>query len=41
MAGEFELAGSSYRRVAPIGERWIEEYWRAVVRDLLGKVGPN
>ena len=36
MAGEFELAGWSYRRVAPIGERWIEEYWRLVVRDLLG-----
>ena len=36
MAGEFELAGWSYRRVAPIGERWIEEYWRVVVRELLG-----
>lgn len=35
MAGEFELAGWSYRRVAPIGERWIEEYWRWVARDLL------
>lgn len=39
MAGEFELAGWTYRRVAPIGERWIEEYWRAVVRELLGKEG--
>ena len=37
MAGEFELAGWTYRRVAPIGERWIEEYWRIVVRDLLQK----
>jgi hypothetical protein len=36
MAGEFDLAGWSYRRVAPIGERWIEEYWRAVAADLLG-----
>ncbi len=36
MAGEFELAGWSYRRVAPIGERWIEEYWRSVARELLG-----
>ena len=35
MAGEFELAGWSYRRVAPIGERWIEEYWRIVARELL------
>ena len=36
MAGEFELAGWSDRRIAPIGERWIEEYWRVVVRDLFG-----
>ena len=35
MAGEFELAGWEYVRVAPIGERWIEEYWRRVVRDAL------
>ena len=35
MAGEFELGGWTYRRVAPIGERWIEEYWRAIVRELL------
>jgi len=35
MAGEFELAGWTHRRVAPIGERWIEEYWRSVVRELL------
>lgn len=40
MAGEFELAGWSYVRVAPIGERWIEEFWRRVVRDALaGRVG--
>ncbi len=36
MAGDFELAGWAYRRVAPIGERWIEEYWRVVVRKILG-----
>ena len=41
MAGEFELAGWSYRRVAPIGERWIEEYWRVVVRDLLAGSSAN
>ena len=35
MAGEFELGGWDYLRVAPIGERWIEEYWRRVVRDAL------
>lgn len=35
MAGEFELAGWSYRRVAPIGERWIEEYWRPIAREVL------
>ena len=39
MAGEFELGGWKYRRVAPIGERWIEEYWRSVVRELLA--GPD
>jgi hypothetical protein len=39
MAGEFELAGWSYRRVAPIGEGWIEEYWRVVARELLGPPG--
>ena len=37
MAGEFELAGWHHRRVAPIGERWIEEYWLVVVRELLGR----
>ena len=36
MAGEFELAGWSYRRVALIGRRWIEEYWQAVVGELIG-----
>jgi hypothetical protein len=36
MAGEFELAGWAYRRVAPIGENWIEEYWQSVVRELIG-----
>jgi hypothetical protein len=41
MAGEFELAGWSYRRVAPIGEMWIEEYWRVVVRDLLRETPPS
>ncbi len=35
MAGDLELAGWTYRRVAPIGVRWIEEYWQHVVRDLL------
>jgi hypothetical protein len=35
MAGDLELAGWSYRRVAPIGERWIEEYWRDVARTVL------
>lgn len=35
MAGEFELGGWSCRRVPPIGERWIEEHWRVVARELL------
>ena len=36
MAGEFELARWKSRSVSPIGERWIEEYWRVVARELLG-----
>lgn len=41
MTGEFELAGWTSRRVPPIGERWIEEYWRAVVQEILrpGRAG--
>jgi hypothetical protein len=35
MKGEFELGRWKYRRVAPIGDDWIEAYWRVVVRDLL------
>jgi len=38
MAGEFELGGWPYRTVAPIGEDWIEQYWRAVVSSLLNSV---
>ena len=41
MVGEFELAGWSVRRVAPIGEAWIEDYWGAVVRELLGPEVPG
>ncbi len=36
MIGEFELGGWRYRRVAPIGEDWIEAYWGSVVREILG-----
>lgn len=35
MIGEFELGGWEYRRVAPIGDDWIEAYWRVVARKLL------
>ena len=35
MAGEFELGGWRYKTVAPIGEDWIEQHWRAVVGKLL------
>jgi hypothetical protein len=35
MLGEFELGGWQYKRVAPIGDDWIEAYWRDVVRKLL------
>jgi hypothetical protein len=35
MIGEFELGGWKYKRVAPIGDDWIESYWRTVVVKLL------
>ncbi|APW62892.1 cyclic-phosphate processing receiver domain-containing protein [Paludisphaera borealis] len=35
MVGELELGGWDYKRVAPIGDDWIEAYWRVVARDLL------
>jgi CheY-like chemotaxis protein len=37
MAGELELAGWKYWRVAPLGDDWIEAYWAAVARKLLRK----
>jgi hypothetical protein len=35
MMGEFELGGWKAKRVAPIGDDWIEAYWQVVVRKLL------
>jgi hypothetical protein len=35
MAGEFELAGWPFVRVAPIGDDWIELDWRRAVKRLL------
>ena len=35
MVGELELGGWDYTRVAPIGDDWIEAYWRVVARKLL------
>jgi hypothetical protein len=35
MAGEFELAGWPFWRVAPLGEDWVEVDWRRLVRRLL------
>jgi hypothetical protein len=35
MVGELELGGWNYQRVAPIGDDWIEAYWRVVVAKLL------
>jgi hypothetical protein len=37
MVGEFELGGWDYKRVAPIGDDWIEAYWRVVVERLLNR----
>ena len=35
MMGEFHLGGWEYHRVAALGDDWIEEHWRRVVRRLL------
>jgi hypothetical protein len=40
MAGELELAGWRYQRVAPLGDDWIEEHWARVARNLLRKAHP-
>ena len=36
MLGDFELGGWDVRRVAPIGDDWIEVDWRLMVAKLLG-----
>jgi hypothetical protein len=41
MIGEFELGGWEYKRVAPIGEDWIEAYWGRVVRKLIRPKPPE
>lgn len=35
MLGELQLAGWPCRRIAPIGDDWIEAYWAFVVDELL------
>jgi hypothetical protein len=35
MVGEFQLAGWKYPCVAPLGDDWIEQHWRRLVRRLL------
>ena len=37
MIGEFDLGGWDTKRVAPIGDDWIESYWQVIAKDLLGK----
>jgi hypothetical protein len=39
MAGEFELAGWRYWRVAPLGDDWVEVDWRRLVKRLLKRPG--
>jgi hypothetical protein len=39
MMGEFELGGWEYHRVPPLGEDWIEQDWRRLVRRLLRRWG--
>ena len=36
MIGEFDLGGWDTKRVAPIGDDWIESYWQVIAKDLLG-----
>ena len=38
MIGELEFSGWSVRRVAPLGQDWVEAYWGVVVRSLLAGV---
>jgi hypothetical protein len=35
MEGEFELGGWQHHRIAPLGDDWIEQDWRRLVRRLL------
>jgi hypothetical protein len=35
MEGEFDLGGWKYHRIAPLGDDWIEQDWRRLVRRLL------
>jgi hypothetical protein len=39
MSGEFELGGWEYHCVRPLGDDWIEQDWRRLVRRLLRKRG--
>jgi hypothetical protein len=41
MIGEFELGGWKYKRVAPIGDDWIEAYWGRVVCKLIRPRPPD
>jgi hypothetical protein len=41
MVQELADAGWQVRRVAPIGNRWIEEDWALAVRELLGRPSGN
>lgn len=37
MQGEFDLGGWDYHRLLPLGDDWIENDWRRLVRRLLRK----
>lgn len=41
MAGEFQLAGWRYWRIAPIGDDWVEVDWRRMVKRLLKRRLPT
>lgn len=37
MLGEFQLSGCAASTILPLGEKWIEVYWRKKVAELLAR----
>jgi hypothetical protein len=41
MAGEFELAGCTFKVVVPLGADWVESYWAKVGAELMRGTTPT